>query len=278
MTSEKPTVTHIRRWLALAGLVLGCLVVLFPLVWMVLTAFKTNPESMRRPPTVLPDAWILDNFERVFSTIPFATQMVNTIVVTSVTVVLTVLIAAMGAFALEIIRLPGRNVILLACLTVTMVPGQIFLLPQYQIFVQLGMTDTIAALIIPNVFSALGVFLLAQSFRSFPRELVDAAFIDGASYPRIFAQIVVPTMSGPLTALAVMTMLSSWDDLLWPLIVNRSPDKLTLAPGLTQLQGSYVSDVPLLLAAGTLAMIPMILLFLVMQRQFTQSFTQSGLK
>lgn len=278
MTSRKRDAGGVRGALALIPLVALCLTVLFPLVWMVLTAFKTSPESMRRPPTVLPDNWILDNFERVFATIPFGTQMVNTIVVTSVTVVLTVLIAAMGAFALEIIQLPGRNIILLACLTVTMVPGQIFLLPQYQIFVQLGMTDTLAALIIPNVFSALGVFLLAQSFRSFPRDLVDAAFIDGASYPRIFAQIVVPNMSGPLTALAVMTMLSSWDDLLWPLIVNRSPDKLTLAPGLTQLQGSYVSDIPLLLAAGTLAMIPMIVLFLVMQRQFTQSYTQSGLK
>nr|WP_255622734.1 carbohydrate ABC transporter permease [Tessaracoccus sp. OS52] len=184
----------------------------------------------------------------------------------------------MAAFGLEVVRVPGRNAILLGMLMVTMVPGQIFLLPQYQIFVALGMTDTLAALVVPSVFSAIGAFLLAQSFRSFPRELIEAAVIDGAGYGRIFLQIVVPNAKGPLTALAVMSMLASWDDLLWPLVVNRSPDKLTLAPGLTQLQGSYVSNVPLMLAAGTMAMVPMLLLFLVMQRQFTQSFTQSGLK
>ncbi|MCC2594434.1 carbohydrate ABC transporter permease [Tessaracoccus sp. OS52] len=264
--------------LSVGALGLLCLVVLVPMAWMVLTAFKDRPESMRQPPTILPDAWNLDNFVDVFATVPFATQLVNTVIVTAATVVLTVLIAAMAAFGLEVVRVPGRNAILLGMLMVTMVPGQIFLLPQYQIFVALGMTDTLAALVVPSVFSAIGAFLLAQSFRSFPRELIEAAVIDGAGYGRIFLQIVVPNAKGPLTALAVMSMLASWDDLLWPLVVNRSPDKLTLAPGLTQLQGSYVSNVPLMLAAGTMAMVPMLLLFLVMQRQFTQSFTQSGLK
>lgn len=275
MTSSTSLGARLKTFLPLMAL---SALILFPLLWMVLTAFKTRPESLRRPPSVLPDAWRLDNFRAVFETIPFATQMVNTLVVTSTTVVLAVVIAAMAAYALEVVRLPGRNIILIALLTVTMVPAQIFLLPQYQIFVQLKLTDSIPALIIPNIFSALGAFLLAQSFRSFPRDLVEAALIDGAGYVRIFGQIVLPNMKGPITALAVMVMLSSWDDLLWPLIVNRSPEKLTLAPGLAQLQGSYVSNVPLLLAAGVMAMLPMIALFLVMQRKFTQSFTHSGMK
>lgn len=251
---------------------------LLPFVWMVLTSFKTLPETLQFPPTLLPEEWTPASYARVFETIPFATQLLNTVVVTTATVVLTVVIAAMAAFGLEIVRMPGRNAVLIALLTVTMVPGEIFMIPQYQIMAWLGLTDTLVALVTPNVFSAFGAFLLAQQFRSFPRELVEAARMDGAGYLRIFRQILLPNTKGPLTALAVMTMLTTWSNLLWPLVVNRSPDKLPLGPGLAMLRGTYVTDMPLLMAAGVMAALPMILLFLLMQRQFTQSFAHSGLK
>jgi multiple sugar transport system permease protein len=251
---------------------------LLPFVWMVLTSFKTTRETLRFPPTFLPEEWSADSYARVFESIPFTTQLLNTVVVTIATVVLTVVIAAMAAFGLEIVRVPGRSLILIALLTVTMVPGEIFMIPQYQIIAWLGMTDTLVALVMPNVFSAFGAFLLAQQFRTFPRELVDAARLDGAGYLRVFFQILLPNAKAPITALAVMTMLSSWSDLLWPLVANRSPDKLTLGPGLAMLRGTHFTDMPLLMAAGVMAALPMVVLFLLMQRQFTQSFAQSGMK
>lgn len=261
-----------------AVLVLVSIAVLFPFVWMLLTSFKTMGESLQRPPTILPETWVLSNYTRVFETIPFATQLLNTVIVTGATVVLTVTFASMAAFGLEIVRMPGRRIILLVLLTVTMVPGEIFMVPQYQIFARAQLTDTLIALILPSVFSAFGAFLLAQSFRGFPRELIEASLLDGAGYLRIFAQIVLPNVKAPLTALGVMTMLGSWNDLLWPIIVNRSPGKLTLGPGLAMLRGTYVTDMPLLMAAGVMGAAPMVIVFLLAQRQFTQSFAQSGIK
>ncbi|MGO1543078.1 MAG: carbohydrate ABC transporter permease [Gulosibacter sp.] len=249
-----------------------------PFAWMVLSAFKTFAETMMAPPTLIPQDPTLDNFAAVVERIPFFTLLWNTIIVSAADVVLTVLIASMAAYALGVLDLPGKNVILVALLAIMMVPGEIFMIPQYQIIAAMGLTDTLVALVLPSVFSVFGAFLMMQTFSSIPKELTEAATLDGAGHFTIFFRIMLPNAKGGMTALGVITLLGSWTSLLWPIVVNQSLDKLTLGPGLAMLQGSFFTESNLMMAAGVMAAIPMIFFFFLIQRQFIQGITQSGIK
>ncbi|MDO5676470.1 MAG: carbohydrate ABC transporter permease [Propionibacteriaceae bacterium] len=264
-------------WTKVALTVMAVLT-LAPFVWMVISSLKTFAETMTMPPTLLPDNPTLDNFVTVTERIPFFTLLWNTIVVSAAEVVLTVIIASLAAYALSILDLPGKGIILVALLAVMMVPGEIFMIPQYQIIAALGLTDTLTALILPSVFSVFGAFLMVQTFTSIPKEMVEAARLDGAGHFTTFFRIVLPNAKGGMTALAVITLLGSWTSLLWPIVVNRSMDKFTLGPGLAMLRGSFFTESNIMMAAGVMAAIPMILFFLLIQKQFIQGITQSGMK
>jgi multiple sugar transport system permease protein len=160
-----------------------------------------------------------------------------------------------------------------------MVPGDIFIIPNYAIISGMKLTDTLVALILPSVFDVFAVFLLYQFFRGVPRELIEAARLDGASHLRILITMVIPIARGGIITVAILTMLSEWKELLWPIVVNRSVDKLTLGPGIAMLRDSYgTTDYNVLMSAGVLAALPMVIIFLVLQKQFIASVARSGMK
>lgn len=224
------------------ALLAGIVVVVFPFLWMLLTSFKTTGESLKIPPTFFPEKWTLEAYKTITSsTIPFGTVYLNTILSAVITTVVQIVFCSMAGYAFARIEFPFKNFIFVLLLSVLMVPGQIFLLPQYQLIQKMGLLNTIPALFLPNLFSAFGTFLLRQFFMSMPQELEDAAIVDGCNRFQIFGRIMVPLIQPGIAALTIFTFKFAWNDFMWPLIVNNSMDKLILGPALSTLQGQYTT-------------------------------------
>ncbi|MFI7387725.1 carbohydrate ABC transporter permease [Streptomyces sp. NPDC049813] len=267
-----------RMWPAHVLLTLGAVVTVFPLVWELLTSFKSFGESVQVPPTILPAHWDFSNYAKVFDGVPFGQQFLNTLVMAVLRTAAQLLLCSMAAYAFARIRFPGRGAIFLGFLAVLMVPGQLFLLPQYQIMQSLGWLDSMQALVVPGMFSAFGTFLLRQFFMGLPGELEEAARLDGANPFTVFWRIALPLARPGLLALGILTFLWSWNDLMWPLIVNTDPAKMPLSAGLASLQGAHLTEYPVLMAGSLLATLPVIVVFVAMQRQFIQGIAFSGMK
>ena len=184
----------------------------------------------------------------------------------------------MAAYAFARIEFPFKNIIFLIILSVLMVPGQIFLIPQYLIVQKLGLLDTLPALMLPNLFSAFGTFLLRQFFMSLPKELEEAAVLDGCSRFQIFGKIMLPLVKPGIVALVIFTAKFAWNDFMWPMIVNTSTDKMILGPALATLQGQYTTEYPMQMAGAVMAVIPLVVLFFIFQKQFIEGVAQSGIK
>ncbi|MCI9381028.1 MAG: carbohydrate ABC transporter permease [Dorea sp.] len=260
------------------ALLLGVGITVFPFLWMVLTSFKTVGEAMQIPPTFFPKKFLTDAYTQIISALPFARVYLNTIISTVVTTVIQVLFCSMAAYAFARIEFPFKNAIFVLLLSVLMVPGQIFLIPQYQIIQKLGLLDTIPALFLPNLFSAFGTFLLRQFFMSLPKELEEAALLDGCNRYQIFWRIMLPLTKPGIVSLVIFTAKFAWNDFMWPLIVNTSPKMMTLGPALSTLQGQYTTKYPMQMAGAVMAVIPIIVLFFIFQKQFIEGVAQSGIK
>lgn len=256
----------------------GILIVVFPFVWMLLTSFKTSGEALRIPPTILPDQFVITAYTTILSALPFAQVYVNTILSTVIITAGQVLFCAMAAYGFARIDFPFKNIIFVILLSVLMVPGQIFLIPQYTIIQKMGLLDSLAALVIPNLFSAFGTFLLRQFFMSLPKELEEAAILDGCNRYQIFAKIMMPLVKPGIVALVIFTAKFAWNNFMWPLIVNTSMDKMTLGPALSTLQGQYTTEYPMQMAGAVMSVIPLIVLFFIFQKQFIEGVAQSGIK
>lgn len=267
-----------RQFVMHVILIAGITVTVFPFLWMVFTSFKTLSESMKIPPTVLPEALNIQSYKYVFEVLPFAAVYVNTIIVTLLTVFFQVLFCTMAAYGFARIKFPFKNVIFIILLAILMVPGQIFLLPQYLIIQKLELVNTLPGLFLPNLFSAFGTFLLRQFFMSLPKELEEAAVLDGCNRYQIFGRIMLPLVKPGIVALVIFTARFAWNDFMWPLIVNTDPGKMTLAPALSLLQGQYTTNFPVQMAGAVLSVIPMIILFMVFQKQFIEGVAQTGIK
>lgn len=267
-----------RQFVMHVILIAGIAITVFPFLWMVFTSFKTLPESMKIPPTVLPEALNIQSYKYVFEVLPFATVYLNTIVVALLTVFFQVLFCTMAAYGFARIKFPFKNVIFIILLAILMVPGQIFLLPQYLIVQKLGLINTLPGLFLPNLFSAFGTFLLRQFFMSLPKELEEAAVLDGCNRYQIFGKIMLPLVKPGIVALVIFTARFAWNDFMWPLIVNTDPEKMTLAPALSLLQGQYTTNFPVQMAGAVLSVIPMIILFIMFQKQFIEGVAQTGIK
>lgn len=259
-------------------LLFGIGITVFPFVWMVLTSFKTVGEAMQIPPTFFPKKFLLDAYRQIVTALPFARIYMNTIISTVVTTVVQVAFCSMAAYAFARLEFPFKNAIFVMLLSVLMVPGQIFLIPQYQIVQKLGLLDTIPALFLPNLFSAFGTFLLRQFFMSLPKELEEAALLDGCNRFQIFGRIMLPLTKPGIVSLVIFTAKFAWNDFMWPLIVNTSTKMMTLGPALSTLQGQYTTKYPMQMAGAVLAVIPIIVLFFIFQRQFIEGVAQSGIK
>ncbi|TWF74626.1 carbohydrate ABC transporter membrane protein 2 (CUT1 family) [Pseudonocardia hierapolitana] len=261
-----------------AVLVAGAVAMIGPFVWQVLTAFKSQPETASVPPTLLPREWLWSNFSDVFATLPFGQQLVNSLIVAAAVTVGQLAFCSLGAYAFARLEFRGRELLFALFLSVLMVPKQLLVLPQYQIMSGLGLLNSLPALILPGLFSAFGTFLLRQFFATIPKDFEEAALLDGAGRFRIFFSVMLPLVKPALAALAVITVMHSWNDLLWPLVVNTDPASMPISAGLTSLQGQEWTNYPVLMAGALMASIPMLLAYLALQRQFVQGIALSGTK
>lgn len=265
-------------WIVHVVLIVGAALMVFPFVWQLLTSFKTLSDSVQVPPSFLPREWVFTNFAEVFDSMPFGQMFLNSVLLTVGRTVGQVALCTMAGYGFARIAFPGRNALFVVFLSVLMVPSQLYLLPQYEIIQALGWLNTLQALIVPGIFSAFGTFLMRQFFLSMPAELEEAARIDGANPWQTFWRIMVPLAKPGIIALVVFTVLWSWNDLLWPLIVTTDPAKMPLSVGLSQLVGIHGTDYPVLMAGALLATLPMLVTFMILQRQFIQGIAFSGTK
>ncbi|MFI1677854.1 carbohydrate ABC transporter permease [Streptomyces sp. NPDC020607] len=261
-----------------AVLSFGALVMVFPFLWQLLTALKTLAETSQVPPTFLPQDWNWDSFEEVFTALPFREMLTNSLLNTVGRTVGQLVFCSLAAYAFARMQFRGRNVLFALFLSVLMVPSSLLVLPQYDIIQSLGRLNSAPALFLPGMFSAFGTFMLRQFFLTLPRELEEAARIDGAGSFRIFWSIMLPLIRPALAALAVITAMWSWNDLLWPLIVNTDPEKMPISAGLTSLEGQYETNYPVMMAGSLIASLPMLVVYLFLQRHFVQSVALSGSK
>lgn len=261
-----------------ALLIIGSVMMVFPFIWMVLTALKTNPEAVAIPPAFFAENPQWSNFTKIFTELNFGQFYLNTFISTIVITVGQVFFCSMAAYAFARLDFPFKNALFILLLSVLMVPGQVFLIPQYLIVQKLGLLDSIPALFLPGLFSAFGTFLLRQFFMSIPEEIEEAAIIDGCSRVKIFFTIILPLSKSALISLSIFSLLYGWNSLLWPLIINTSTEKMTLSAGLASLSGQHSTNYPLMMAGSFLAVIPLIILFLIFQKQFIEGIALSGSK
>lgn len=259
-------------------LILGSLLMILPFVWMILTSGKTLAESMSVPPVIFPEKFQWSNYSALLDSLPFLKFYANTFLMAIGRVIGSVLFSAMAAYAFARVEFPFRNFLFSLVLIQMMIPGQIFIIPQYLLVQKLHLLDSIWALIIPGIISAFGTFLLRQFFMSIPVELEEAARLDGCNVWQTFFKVMLPLARSGLIALAIFTALFSFKDLMWPLIVNVSEDKMTLSSGLAKLQGQYATNFPQLMAGALLAIWPMLLVFIIFQKQFIAGVAKSGTK
>jgi multiple sugar transport system permease protein len=259
-------------------LIFGAILMLGPFVWEVLTSFKTFAESTAVPPVVFPAVPQPQNYIDVFETLPFAAQFGNSVMMTVLRTAGQVLFCAASGYAFARLEFPFKNFLFVAFLSVLMIPSQLFLLSQYQIIQNLGLLNTVAALALPGIFSAFGTFLMRQFFMQLPAELEEAARLDGANVIQTFFRVMLPLSVNGMLALGILVAIWSWNDLLWPLIVNTDPQKMPLSAGLASLQGQHLTNYPVLMAGSFLASIPMIIVFIIFQRHMIQGIASSGVK
>jgi multiple sugar transport system permease protein len=261
-----------------AALTAGAVVMLLPLFWMFSAAFKPFAEILRVPPTWIPEAPTLKNFQTVFQQMPFARYMGNSLVVAFVTIFSVLLTSALGGYALSKFQFPGRDFIFLAILSTIMIPFQMRMIPLYVMIYQMGLVNTYTGLILPGAVDAFGIFMMRQYIQSVPNELIDAARIDGASEPGIFWRIVLPLCGPALSALAIFTFAWSWESFIWPLTVTNTDNMLTLPIGLSKFSGRYLTRYDLTMAAASITIAPVLIFFLIMQRRFIEGIALTGLK
>jgi multiple sugar transport system permease protein len=242
------------------------------------TSVQTLAETRHFPPVMVPSSVHLENYTEVLRQAPFARWFLNSLLVTVAVVLGNLLFCSLAGYAFARIKFFGREVVFILVLATLMIPFQVIMIPTFLIVRKLGLIDTLGALIVPNLASAFGIFLLRQFFRTLPVELEEAARIDGASRLGVLFKIILP-LSGPaLATLAVVIFLWTWNDFLWPLVTIYSQHNMTLQLGLTTFQGAHSANTNLLMAANVMSMVPVLALFFVAQRYFIRGIATTGLK
>lgn len=261
-------------------LVALALLVLVPILWMISTSFKTQLDAATST-SLVPDPATLDSYRPLTAwggKSPVVRWFFNSVVTATVTTALVVSTAALAAYALARFTFRGRGIVFSLVIATLFLPGFVFLIPTYLISDSLGILDSLLALMLPPVGGAFGVFFLRQFFLGLPRELEEAARIDGASDVRIFASVMLPLAQPALSTIAVITFLASWNDFLWPVYALSTTSTLTLPAGLPLLQSAYIANQPLIMAGAVIASVPALLVFVFFQRTIIESVATAGLK
>lgn len=261
-------------------LVLIALLILLPLLWMLSTSLKPKAQLFLPQIYWIPKRITLENYTNLLTdpTIPVARWFLNSIVVAAVSTVLVLAIDSLAAYAYARMEFAGRKIIYAMMLATLFMPGLMFLIPNFVTIYNLGLLNNYIGVILPYLAGVFGVFFLRQFFESLPRELEEAALIDGANRFQTFYSIVLPLARPALATLAIITFLASWNDFLWPLLILQDTNLQTLPPGLSTLQGAYTSEYGLMMAGAVIVAIPVLILYIALQRFVVQSVASTGLK
>ncbi|MFE9653916.1 carbohydrate ABC transporter permease [Micromonospora sp. NPDC006431] len=272
--------SSLRRGLRYAVLLLITAVFVAPLAWMALTSVKTYADAQQDPPSWLPNPFSTYGYDQIINNTanPVLRWFVNSMLAASLHTLLVLATAAMAAYALARMRFRGRALSFALIVGTLFLPPTSLIIPNFVIADRLGWLDTLTVVVVPGAASAFGVFFLRQFFLSIPRELEEAAVLDGANHWQVFTRVLLPLSKPALATLAVLSFLTNWNDFLWPVYVLFSPERLTLPAGLGLLQGAYVTDYPVIMAGAVLASVPVLILFVAAQRHIIQGVSRSGLK
>jgi multiple sugar transport system permease protein len=259
-------------------IVLAAATMIVPFLWMISTSLKPPGSVLTMPPELFPRAPTLESYRRVAETVPILRMLGNSLFVTAATVALQLTTCALSAYAFSRMRWRGRDALFIIYLATLMVPAQVTITPLFILIRELGWNNSYQAVIFPAATSAFGTFLLRQAMISIPREYEEAAFLDGASHWTVFRTIIVPMSRASLATLAVFAAMGAWNDFLWPLIVLKDEEKMTLPVGLALLQGRYTNDWNLIMAGAVISVVPIVIAFFAAQRTFVNGMISSGLK
>lgn len=259
-------------------LIIMAIIMLVPFAWMILTALKTNQEAISVSPFyIFPShGWHWENFGTVWKSYNFLTLYKNTLLMIFFRVLLAVVTASMAGYAFGRLEFPGKNFMFSLVLIQMMIPSQIFIIPQYLMVSKLHWLNTTAGLVFPGMVTAFGTYLLKTGFQALPKELEEAAAIDGCNVGQRFLYIMLPLTRSSMVSLGIFTALFAFKDLMWPMIVCTNSETTTLSAGLAKMQGQYGSDYPAMMASAVLAIIPMIVIYIIFQKQFVEGIATSG--
>lgn len=270
---------HQRKKLLLTVLFLFItIIMIFPLLWSFSTSLKSDTEVYSKPYSLIPEQFRISNYKEVFTIIPFTSYFLNSLFISVVTIIITLLTSCLAAYAFARLKFKGRDVLFLLYLATLMVPRQVVLIPNFIIMRKFGLIDNLWSLILTATFTAYGTFFLRQFFLTLPKDLEEAAVIDGLGYWRRLFQIIVPLSKPALVTITIITLLNTWNDFLFPLVFINSDQKRTLTVGLSLLRGDYDTKWNIVMAATLLSISPLVLFFCFAQKSFIEGVALSGIK
>ncbi len=274
-TQKKIKASHLVAYLLL---LLGAFTMVIPFLWMLSTSLKEKSQLLVYPPQWIPNTIQWGNYSKAITSFPFFQYLWNNTKITVLIVFGTLLTSSLAGYAFARMRFRGRDTLFMIVLAVMMVPGQVTMVPVFLLVRDLGLIDSHGSLIIPSLVSSFGIFLMRQYFLTLPRDLEDAAYVDGCNPVRTFIQIFLPLAQPAMAALAVLTFMSVWNSFMWPLILISTKSKQMLTVGLLQFQNQYASDYHLMMAATLLSLLPIMMVYLFTQRYFIEGIAVSGIK
>lgn len=259
-------------------LIVLSITMLVPFLWMISSSLKTTQEMFASPPTWIPQYVAWENYSYMIQAAPWVQYFANTFFISALTIAGQLITCSMAAYAFARLRFKGRNLLFLIYLGTMMIPFQVVMIPQFKIVKVLGLVNTHWSLIVPGIFNAFGTFLLRQFFLTIPKDLEEAAKIDGCGYPRIFWEIVIKNSKPAIITLVVFTFMNTWNDFQRPLIFLNDDSLWTLSMGLAKFQGTYVTQWNQMMAGALITMVPVLVLYIFAQKYFVQGIVMSGLK
>ncbi len=273
----KRTISLTLSYVALA---LVTFLMIFPLIIVVIVSFTPNAVTQTWPPKIIPSAWTLDNYTSLFQRLPIGRELLNTIVFAGAVTIISVFFDSLAAYGLSRVDFKGRGILLAVLIATMMIPAMALLIPVYKLLGSMGLVNSYLGIIIPRMADVGGIFLLRQFFISIPKDLDNAARIDGAGEFRIFAQIILPNAVPAILTVGMFNFMGNWNDLLWPLIMTSKPETRTLTAGLAMLtgHGSSVTPYGVVMAGALISALPLLIVFFFVQKRFVEGIAMTGMK
>ncbi|PST46846.1 ABC transporter permease [Bifidobacterium callitrichos] len=274
------TKRNISLTLSYIALIMVTFLMIFPLIIVVLVSFTPNAVTQTWPPKVIPSAWTLENYTSLFQRLPIGRELLNTVVFAGAVTIISVFFDSLAAYGLSRVDFKGRGVLLAVLIATMMIPGMALLIPVYKLLGSLGLVNSYLGIIIPRMADVGGIFLLRQFFISIPKDLDNAARIDGAGEFRIFTQIILPNAMPAILTVGMFNFMGNWNDLLWPLIMTSKPETRTITAGLAMLtgHGSSVTPYGVVMAGALISALPLLIVFFFVQKRFVEGIAMTGMK